>query len=400
MKKTLVAIAALASVTAFAQVTITGIVDAGYRARSSSDDATLKFGKIQANNTATTAFFFAGNEDLGGGLSAGFHAELNWNPTSSQATNNNVSSQQFYVGTPFNGEQFIRIESKDAGKLRIGTPNSAILEANGQAQPFGTAIGGGYMNTGVNRLGSAALSTLGINQYVGGVEAVGRVIRYDRSVRYDTPVINGFSASYTFAGKNGNQTATTTSAGDNNNGITEMGIKYNNGPLNAAYATTTATAGTNAAASGISLVTTASGTGTPAAATYTTALNTATAGLGAGQTVKYTYGAANYKIGAATLYTGMTTGVTGGGLTTMNASSKNVAIKYEVTGNINLMANYLTVDDKTSSNFDAKLLGFGADYMLSKRTIAYFRQEKGDTKTNTAAAGGYTTSAVGLRHSF
>jgi len=344
--------------------------------------------------------FFSGNEDLGGGLSAGFLAELDWNPTQSQTTDGTSGAQggaQYYTGTPFNGEQFIRLESASAGKLRIGTPNSAILEANGQSQPFGTAVGGGYMNTGVNRLGSAATSSYGINQYVGGVEAAGRVIRYERSVRYDTPVMNGFSGSYLFSAKNGNQTATSTKAYDNTNGVTELGIKFNQGALNAAYATTTVTAGSNAASSGVSITIPALTVSGSATAASTATLDTATT-LAAGASVKYTFGAVNYTIGNTTLYAGTTTGLHSTS-STMNASSKNVAVKH-VMGNWDLMANYLTVDDKTSNNFDAKLLGLGVNYNLSKRTAAYFRSEKADTKTNTAASGAYTTQAIGLRHSF
>lgn len=394
MKKTLVAIAALTAVSAFAQssVQLDGLVDAGFRNRSHQDGVS-KFGKVQVNNSATSAFFFRGTEDIGGGLKASFLAELDWNPTQSQTTDGTAGAQggaQYYTGTPFNGEQFVGLESASLGKIRIGSPNSAILEANGQAQPFGTAIGGGYMNTGVNRLGSAGVSTLGVNQYVGGVEAAGRVIRYERAVRFDTPVFNGFSASYLYAAQNGNQTSTSTKAYDNTNGVNELGLKYSNGPLNINYATTTIEAGANAASSGVALNVSGS------AAT----MDTATAGLAAGQSVKYTYAAANYTVGAVTVYGGLTTGKTGGGLASMDTASKNIAVKYQVNGALAVMANVLRVDDKLSANKDASLVGLGADYALSKRTAAYYRFEQADTNKADATAGKYVTQAIGLRHTF
>ena len=400
MKKTLVAIAALTAVSAFAQssVQLDGLVDAGFRNRSHQDGVS-KFGKVQVNNTATSAFFFRGTEDIGGGLKASFLAELDWNPTQSQTTDGTSGAQggaQYYTGTPFNGEQFVGLESASLGKIRIGSPNSAILEANGQAQPFGTAIGGGYMNTGVNRLGSAGVTNMGVNQYVNGVEAAGRVIRYERAVRFDTPVFNGFSASYLYSGQNGNQTSTSTKAYDNTNGVNELGLKYSNGPLNINYATTTIEAGANAASSGVAINTSAPVTGSAGTAT----LDTATGGLAAGQSVKYTYAAANYTVGAVTVYGGLTTGKTGGGLATMDTASKNIAVKYQVNGALAVMANVLRVDDKLTANKDASLVGLGADYALSKRTTAYYRFEQADTRKDDVTAGKYVTQAIGLRHTF
>ena len=197
-------------------MTISGNVDAGIRIRDTQDN-TGDFTRVQANNASTTALIFRGTEDLGGGLKANFLAEINWNPTQSHTSNGSAGSN-YYIGTPFNGEQFIGLQG-GFGNLRIGSPNASMLETNGKAQPFGTAIGGAYMNTGIQRLGS---STHGISQLVGGVEAVGRVIRHERTVRYDTPAINGFGASYEWSGKNSNQTST--AYNDNNNGYSSLGL--------------------------------------------------------------------------------------------------------------------------------------------------------------------------------
>jgi predicted porin len=397
MKKSLVALAALAATSVFAQssVTISGNVDAGYRMRGSTSAAGDTFNRVQVNNSSTTALIFRGTEDLGGGMRANFLAEINWNPTQSQTTNGTAGAQ-YYPGTPFNGEQFLGLQG-GFGNLRIGTPNSNMLETNGVATPFGTAIGGGYMNTGVNRLGSAAIGGLGVNQYVNGLEAAGRVIRYERAVRYDTPVFNGFSGSYLFVAKNGRNTTAATGFSENQNGVTEMAVKYNKGPVNVSYAQTEIKAGANAASAGPIVNT---GTGVFNQVAGGTGAGADQVGLGANQSVKYTFLAANYKLGDVTVYGGATTGKTGGGLNIMDAASKNAAVRYQVNGNLAVMAQTLRVDDKTSTNRDAKSTGLGADYSLSKRTTAYYRYEKADTRLDSATLGAFTTQAVGFRHTF
>ena len=376
MKKTLVALAALASMSAFAQstVTISGNVDAGIRIRDTQDNNN-DHTRVQANNSSTTALFFRGTEDLGGGMRANFSAEINWNPTQSQTVNGNAGSN-YYVGTPFNGEQFIGLQG-GFGNLRIGSPNASMLETNGKAQPFGTAIGSTYMNTGVNRLGSSAY---GISQYVGGVEAIGRVIRHERTVRYDTPNMNGFGASYEWSGKNSNHT---TANQENQNGYTSLGLTYSKGPLNLAYSSAEAQAGANVAAGG------------------TTAGAVVAGPLPANAKLKYTFLAANYTMGATTVYYGATTGKSTGlaSAATFDASSSNVAVRHAVSGNLAVMANVTRVNNKLGAT-DPKSTGLGADYSLSKRTTAYVRYEKFDTDTGSATAGNGKMTAVGFRHTF
>jgi predicted porin len=74
-------------------------------------------------------------------------------------------------------------------------------------------------------------------------------------------------------------------------------------------------------------------------------------------------------------------------------------------GNIDLMANFVTVKDKAARATDAKirngqLMGLGANYNLSKRTMAYVRYETYDYLRNDDAAGKKTTTAFGIRHQF
>ncbi len=371
MKKSLVALAALAATSAFAQssVSITGLIDAGYKSVT-AQDATASSKNIGGNNAATSQIVFQVTEDLGGGLKALFKGQQNFNAVSGQTLNGSVP---YRADNFFNDEIFVGLEG-GFGKVRLGTPASAQLETNGKIQPFGTAMGGGYSSSAINRFG-ATTTTLGVNQFLGGASAAGRVIRHEKSARYDTPVMNGFAASYATAFQNDNKTT----AGDtgNNNGYTDMGLTYSQGPLNLAYAATTVKAGSVAAAGAASGVTAAA------------------SALTANAEVKYTMLGGNYTMGAITVYYGATTGKSTGLTTNIDVSSSNIAAKYALTPMVDLMINSVKVDDKVSAAKDQKLTGLGADYKFSKNTSAYLRYE--DYNTDKSATNkGVKATAVGL----
>jgi len=90
MKKSLIAIAALASVSVYAQstVTITGVFDLGYRQVAAPFSTSTK-GGFQ-NGTATSAILIQGEEDLGGGLKANFRYEINPDLTAGAGFSGNV----------------------------------------------------------------------------------------------------------------------------------------------------------------------------------------------------------------------------------------------------------------------------------------------------------------------
>ncbi len=377
MKKSLIALAALAATASFAQssVTIGGIWDAGFKMTNAQNNASDK-NELTLNNTATSQIFFTGAEDLGGGLKAEFKGVALINTVSGQtgngsapySTNQNVLNDEIWAGL-----------SGGFGALKLGAPASAMLETNGKIQPFGTAMSGGYQSAGINRLG-AGTTTLGVNQFVGGGSANGRVVRHEKTLRYDTPVFNGFAASLAYAAKNDNSTTATS----NSNGYTDIGLTYSNGPLNLAYANTKVSAGAAAAAGNIAIT-----VASPAVTTQTQALV-------ANSSVKYQMFGGNYTMGAATVYAGFTTGKGTG--VTLDTKSYNVAAKYAVSPTIDVMANYVKVDNKLSA-VDQKLTGLGLDYKLSKRTAAYVRYE--DYKLDTSATNsGVKNTAAGMRHTF
>ena len=76
MKKTLIAVAALAATGAFAQVSVYGRLDVGYAATKSTSGATYtKANGVESHNSASSMWGIQGSEDLGGGLKAFFKLE-------------------------------------------------------------------------------------------------------------------------------------------------------------------------------------------------------------------------------------------------------------------------------------------------------------------------------------
>lgn len=76
MKKTLIAVAALAATGAFAQVSVYGRLDAGYAQTKSTVGGTYtKANGVESHNSASSMWGIQGTEDLGGGMKAFFKLE-------------------------------------------------------------------------------------------------------------------------------------------------------------------------------------------------------------------------------------------------------------------------------------------------------------------------------------
>jgi len=408
MKKTLVALAAIASVSAFAQskVTMSGNVDVGYRATDVSNMGGVKNTKfITHNNASTSTIGIAAVEELGGGLKANFSGNADFAPSKNALQNASTTNNGYsYSGAFFNSQIFVGLNG-GFGDIKLGAPNSPALDAAGNSNPFGTALGGGYSDS-FGRLGTNG--AVGINGY-SGQATTARIIRHERSVVYTTPSMNGISAVYEVSFKNNNATGTTsnsdttgTNYASNNNGLASLSLKYNQGPINAMYYNGELSGPANRAA------------GTISSAGALTAN-----GMTAGNKVKYTIASANYTVGAATLYVGMTTtksNQTGTPSSTItdkeDSKSTNYAVKYAVSPQLDVMFNRVTrtsgqaTDLVLLPNGNATLTGMGADYKLSKTTSGYYRYEKaGNVAVNgsTASAnvyGNQTITALGLRVQF
>jgi predicted porin len=397
MKKTLVALAALAATASFAQssVGIVGVFDIGFKANSSPNtgSTTTSTQAVSSNGTATSALKFIGTEDLGGGMKASFLAEFNPNVVQSTTANQANAFASEFTGTPFNGEQYVGI-SGGFGDVKLGVPNAGFFLTLNASNPYGTAMGSAYGAGGVSRLGTVAPGIVsGVNS------GTARIIRHERTVQYTTPSFNGLTATIGYAAQNDNSST----AGANQDGYTDISIRYSNGPLNIGFSNAVLKIG-NVDVAGIGQAYLGnSGTGA-----VTGTLAAAAPVLGKGTNGDYTFNvlAGNYNMGATTIYAGYTTTKSNGSVTAEDSNSYNVAAKYTM-GMIDLSGNYTVRQSNLTTVNNARVIGLGADYNLSKRTAVYYRFEAADNNTDgkatsaTIAAGSVTNaSMVGLRHSF
>jgi predicted porin len=292
------------------------------------------------------------------------------------------------------------------GELSLGQRTNFSTTTGTTAQPFGTALGGGFSGA-AGRLRGAGFTATGALATTGNLQT--RDVRAEGSVRYDSPNFSGFTFGASWKPQN--------NAGDTGgatSGHTNLGLNYAGGPLKVSYAyakiksdiaTGAATAGTcpigwvdNGASCDLDL----DGNGAIGGGENVAYLVAGAAGAAAyTMNVKHNLLAANYTIGAATIYGGYTTskGNTASAVENVNSASWNLAVKYAVAGNIDLMANYLKDNDKTAADANSKLFGLGADYKFSKRTAAYFRYENYDP-SDKAANDKLKTYSLGLRHAF
>jgi predicted porin len=385
MKKTLIALAALAATGAFAQnVTITGVVDVGVKAVAAPTTAVNQNNSrtdVTLNNIATSAVKFLGTEDLGGGMKAGFLFEINPNPVQSTTGNVSQSESSVYNGTPFNGEQFVSLEG-GFGLIKAGNPNSVSFLTENMFQPYVTGMGSGF-STSFGRYGTA-LS--GISSQVNGTTG-SRIIRHERTAQYQSPSMSGFKvmAEYAF----GNDQATVATNGVFANEDTWMGLAlhYNNGPLNVGVSTQTLKYGAN-----------------PVNINNTTgsSINATNPVAQANTTFTWNQAGGNYTFGKITGYAGWTQ-TKNSDSTIEDASSWNVGGKFALSSAIDLSANYLVRTNNLVNGKNGKVIGLGADYNMSKRTTLYVRAETIDTDTNIGTtAGGSVTAATafGIRHAF
>lgn len=337
------AVAGLMSGAAFAQsnVVISGLLDAGVV--MAKTDGLNRSTNAGYNNTATSFLGFRATEDLGGGMKAGLYMETDARGVNVNAANT-LNDFQRYV--------FI---NGGFGEISLGQRTNFSTTTLTTAQPFGTSMGGGWG-------GGFTRTTGGGFEATGAYNATGRDVRAEGSARYDSPNFNGLTFGVTWKPENDGAAETAPS-----NGHLNLGLNYAAGPMKVSYAHTKIT---NAALPAYD------------------------------SSIKHNLLGANYTMGAATIYAGYSTSKgdrAASGDT--NSRSWNLALKYAVTGNIDLMGNYLKDDGKTAADVDRKLLGLGADYKFSKRTAAYFRYQKADPNTN-VGSNTTTTYAMGMRHSF
>jgi len=351
MKKSLIALAALAATASFAQssVTLSGVIDYAYAGQSGTATG-VKGNTVSTNigTSATSSINFGAVEDLGGGMKAEARYEIDPRAWANDASNS-LGRHQAYVGL-----------SGGFGNVRLGSPNNLSLGAWVAGSPLGTGVGSGYVGLDFGLLAGP---------------------RYNRSVRYDSPNFSGLTLSAVYAP--GNDEANTASAAangiPNSRPTTELGAAYNNGPLNivAVYRSIDAT---DRAATTYAL------RDTNGAVWYPGGVNAASAGAKSTLTTI----SANYNIGSTTLYASVNDGKTSAAAAPDTKGSR-VALKHDV-GAMSLIAQYGT--QKTGTT-ELKVTGLRGDYALSKRSAAYVGYENFDF-----GATDRKITSVGVRHSF
>jgi len=340
MKKTLVAIAAVAAVSgAMANATIYGNIDQVYQKSTTTvdGDTTASTAKTGAYQMGQSFLGFKGEEDLGSGLKASFLYEFGLQTETTAAPTN----RQSYVGL-----------SGGFGAVRIGKQYSSSFNALVGSDPLGATGGAGALYLAVNTSNNGTESPL----------------RQDNAIQYDLPAfVPGLKATVTkvFAG---HDTADGTSKVGDSQGIA---LSYTVGALNVGY-TTDSTKSQDINVGATTVVTATDGTNTKQ--------TTLVAGYDLGM-AKVTYSDAKVSNGGegvkATMY-GIAVPL---GAATLVASSS--------TGKIFLDA----------GNTKLKGMQYGVNYAMSKRTVAYWHAGNStatDSSDSVTKVKGY---GIGIHHS-
>jgi len=375
MKKTLVALAAIAATASFAQVTITGNLDIAGAAVSGTKTpgATTSFTST-IGTSSTTGIKITAAEDLGGGLKATAMFELD--PRSlvndslglhAIAATTAITTGVAVLNQTVTGlgahEAFVSL-SGGFGEVKMGRPNSQSLAVSGVSSPLGTGIGSGYTYNGASASNWSQISGT----------------RYARSVKYESPVVNGLQFAITHAP--GADQANTTSgllAVPNNRTTTDLGLTYNTGGLTLAWANVSQLAQQNA-------------TGY-----YATTSSTNVASAAATNANVF---AARYNMGQFSLHGGFGSG------TALTSATSAVDIKVwrvgvkATFGKVDAIAQVTEAKTNPSATTETiqKTTGLRLDYNLSKTAAAYMGIEQYDSGATTSNQQNIT--AIGLRKSF
>ena len=401
MKKSLIALAALAATASFAQssVTLSGAVDVAYATKAVTSGTGTNLGKAtgvsEGQNTANRINFTM-TEDLGGGQKAGAMVEMGLN-----ITNGALVSSRAAAG----GLNVVNVGSTTAeiptGSYSTSTNRQSYVFTNGG---FGE-IRAGYTRTNLYDLATFSGYLVGQEQYGSLLHTFGNSVfggTRANGLTWITPSMNGFKATLQYGGGTDREQYTTdTAAGVN--GVKEATLKrtgirvdYNNGPLNAGYARTNVTGktvlGTSATVNDALNIfgALASTTTAPAAADYKSHLD---------QLV------ASYEIGALKITGHYLNGKKeNADATTATYKANNIGAIYTM-GNVALFASTGSGTNTTQAGVktnDIKQSQFGVRYSLSKRTVAYAMtgESKDNSATTATAVAKGKVTGFGLAHSF
>ena len=395
MKKTLIALAAIAAVSAAtADVTITGYVDRGYQQLTNSN-ATLNTSLV-TSAAGTTGIFFKGNEALTSDLNAVFSIETDYYDNGGNSQTASVANAQ--VSGFANGENYLGLISKSMGTLKLGDPNSYMLAAvtSVGAPAFGTGVGSAFNSkfSIFSGIGTGSASVLGGTPILAAASSSAAVtgardIRIANTVQYSSPNFSGLTASVGFTPQNNNATA---NAGNTNTvGVTEYNLRYTSGPIDATYDSIKYTVGSNGTAQQQFYAYTANGS----------ALSSTTATLSSNVTSTHNYAGINYAINDSIKLHGGYGNFTTTDTAASNGRSTQVGATY-TTGQWQFLAQDVQVQDTASTATNRQMFGAGVNYWLSKNTRAYVRYDNINYASNTTAFSGSTQTrqVIGVSSSF
>ena len=354
MKKTLVAVAALAASAAFAQssVTLYGVADAYFG--SEKIDGVTSQTVVNSGGLSQSRIGLSVKEDLGAGLSAFAIIE------------GNVALDQG-AGATANRKSIVGL-SGGFGAVSLGqqqTPMQDVLENVIDAQ------------------GNSAFSTVNASA-AGNVAASGATLfTYPNSVRYDSPNFDGFSGAVQIGlGENKDQAFGTPNGTTSADRGVSLNVKYENGPLGVVFAYQNDKATTDAVIPAL-----------PALPTPAQESDTKITALGG----YYDFGVAKLNLG----YVNGKLTVTDLAAAT-SVSGKGRTINVGVTVPVDAFTFVGQYSQAKINDVDGNSKSFALEgrYALSKRTTAYAGYNS--TKDNIGGGADFKTNrfGVGIRHVF
>ena len=412
MKKTLVALAALASVSAFAQssVTIYGAVDAGY-VNSTQNDGTNTVHKATTagGNSYTSRLGFTGVEDLGAGQKAGFTYEVALSSLGADSANSGAFSTSQASGLR-TGQVYVsdaKLGTVTAGYgMTARHVQAATLDVSG-----GANIAGNLMTAvGIGGAGTTSGAT-------GGAYTNSDYALRANAVSWTSPTYNGLTAVYghIFSDSQKVKNSDDSQATNGNARADLVAFNYAQGPLTVMGSLTRTTTDTAvAAASTLVCVTPSNGNITnPADKCASTEVQAGgTAAVAANATVKTnTIVGGIYDFGFAKVSAGMyndklqNINATNDGASDVLNRGYQIGIRGPIPGTkaelFTQMANGSYVKGGEAKEQRATMgRQFGAIYNFSKRTSAYALYGVQSRNQFDAANLLDSVYAVGLRHNF
>jgi predicted porin len=428
MKKTLIALAALAATSAFAQSTVTlfGVADIGYGTHTTTGNvvtggaaASIKTAGVMDGANAGSRIGFRGTEDLGGGLKADFWVEQGISPT---------NGALFGVRSGATGHQVDGFSAAGAAGALSGTAGAYSQGTNrqtylGLSSGMGT-VRVGYQYTNIYELGTLSGYAMGSEGVPGADKAHLHGQAQNGGTRangitYISPSLSGVTVRVQYGAGSPNRAIFDSTAALAASGLsvdknirTSIMAKYDQGPLSLAIAYTQNEVTQSARATAF-VATGVYGASLPATSTAIT--------NAAARTANLTQIGGSYDLKVAKVGFTYNTGENGGAavasapqLDTDNTTYK--AYNVSATFPMGALVPFVSFGNATSTNArtnvkteDYSMTQFGARYIMSKRTTAYVMS--GTTKndaapylTTIAATTTHwkkdTKNVVGIAHSF